>query len=177
MWNFVIYEFNQQFCSSVFIYLKFYIYFTEEKDLWGVKYGNNSGTGIQGDMMSRRSDITCAAIYRWQDLYEFTLYSSNMQQARVMMVVPRPKILPYFETPLLPFPIEVWLAILLTTVINICLLYGFEKMLWIISKLNENSPERQRQGWSYAFLSVFRGTVFEGTNYWYVFPLTATFSI
>lgn len=80
-------------------------------------------------------------------------------------MVPKPKILPYAETPILPFPASVWLGLIATMIINIILLYYFENIHRIVSGFKYGQQTRKKRGWNYAFLTIFRGSVFEGTQY------------
>lgn len=81
------------------------------------------------------------------------------------MVVPRPRQLPYAETPILPFPATVWLGLFATMVINIILLYNFEKIHRAVSGFKYGIITRKEREWNYAFLTIFRGAVFEGTAF------------
>lgn len=67
-----------------------------------------TGKGLIGALTTREANISVAAMYLWESPYKFTQYSSIIQRASATKIVPKPLPLPYWMTPLLPFPIHIW---------------------------------------------------------------------
>lgn len=56
----------------------------------------------------REANVSVAAMYLWDSTYKFTQYSTIIQRATATKLVPKPKPLPYWQTPILPFPGYIW---------------------------------------------------------------------
>lgn len=79
-----------------------------DEELWlGLNYPNETD-GLIGAIMKRDANVTCAALYLWDNVYEFAQYTAIIQKAIVTHIVPIPLLLPYWQTPILPFPGFVW---------------------------------------------------------------------
>lgn len=76
--------------------------------LWGQSFDNHTGTGMIGGLIARAANVSVAAMYLWDTVYQFTQYSAVIQRATATHMVPKPLPLPYWSTPLLPFPGYIW---------------------------------------------------------------------
>lgn len=65
-------------------------------------------------------------MYLWWPTFEFAIYSSPIQGATVVLVVPKPLPLPHILTPLLPFPPIIW-ALVMTTVLSAIVMFHITK--------------------------------------------------
>ncbi|KAJ6635959.1 Glutamate receptor, partial [Pseudolycoriella hygida] len=79
-----------------------------DADLWGDSFPNHTGTGLTGALTTREANVSCAALYLWDNTYEFMQYTAILQRATITHIVPKPLPLPYWETPILPFPGYIW---------------------------------------------------------------------
>uniref|UniRef100_A0A182P2U4 Ionotropic glutamate receptor C-terminal domain-containing protein n=1 Tax=Anopheles epiroticus TaxID=199890 RepID=A0A182P2U4_9DIPT len=78
---------------------------------WGQVYPNGSSDGLIGSLIDRRSDVAVAAIYRWYNWYKYVTMSAYTGRSGVSCLVPRPRLLPYWQTPFLSFPPSLWLMV------------------------------------------------------------------
>lgn len=79
-----------------------------DDELWGEIYQNQTGSGLLGALAMYDANVTCAAVCFWDNTYEFTQYSAQVQRAIVTHILPKPLPLPYWQTPILPFPGFIW---------------------------------------------------------------------
>lgn len=79
-----------------------------DEELWGESFPNHTGIGLTGALTTREANVSCAALYLWDNTYEFSQYSAILQRATVTHIVPKPQPLPYWQTPILPFPAYIW---------------------------------------------------------------------
>uniref|UniRef100_A0A182IVC3 Ionotropic glutamate receptor C-terminal domain-containing protein n=1 Tax=Anopheles atroparvus TaxID=41427 RepID=A0A182IVC3_ANOAO len=89
-----------------------------EEDEWGDIYPNGSGIGLLGSVSSRRTDIALAAIYLWSKPYNFTDYTVSVSRSGITALVPKPRMLPFWRTPLLSFSWPLWTAVAITFVVG-----------------------------------------------------------
>lgn len=83
-----------------------------EEELWGEIFDNQTGNGLIGAIATRDANIAVTALYTWDIWYGYTQYSSIIQRAVATNIVPKPLPLPYWQTPILPFPGYIWSYIL-----------------------------------------------------------------
>lgn len=79
-----------------------------DEELWGDSFPNHTGNGLLGALTTRDANVSCAALYMWDNAYEFTQYTHMLQHATITNIVPKPLPLPYWQTPILPFPGYIW---------------------------------------------------------------------
>lgn len=79
-----------------------------DEELWGEMLPNQTGSGMLGALTMRHANVSVAAYYLWDTTYEFMQYSAVIQRAVVTHIVPKPLPLPYWQTPILPFPGYIW---------------------------------------------------------------------
>ncbi|XP_050072488.1 glutamate receptor ionotropic, kainate 5-like [Anopheles maculipalpis] len=78
---------------------------------WGQVYPNGSSDGLIGSLIDRRSDVAVAAIYRWYNWYKYVTMSAYTGRSGISCLVPRPRLLPFWQTPFLSFPPSLWLMV------------------------------------------------------------------
>ncbi|XP_052892974.1 glutamate receptor ionotropic, kainate 5-like [Anopheles moucheti] len=78
---------------------------------WGQVYPNGSSDGLIGSLIDRRSDVAVAAIYRWYNWYKYVTMSAYTGRSGISCLVPRPRLLPFWQTPFLSFPASLWLMV------------------------------------------------------------------
>jgi hypothetical protein len=106
--------------------------------LWGEIYPNRTGGGILGALVEHKADVGYAALYPWYHEYEYLSLSTPVYKTFIICLVPKPKytvferkillsvylssffhrLLPYWLTPLLPFPVSCWAGLLTSYVVT-----------------------------------------------------------
>lgn len=87
-----------------------------DEELWLGQFYPNQTDGIIGALQKRDANVTCAAVYLWDNVYPFTQFSSIIQRAVITHIVPKPLRLPYWQTPTLPFSGFIWTVVIGTFV-------------------------------------------------------------
>uniref|UniRef100_A0A182JZR2 Ionotropic glutamate receptor C-terminal domain-containing protein n=1 Tax=Anopheles christyi TaxID=43041 RepID=A0A182JZR2_9DIPT len=93
--------------------------FPEDKDEWGDVYPNGTGHGLMGSVAERRTDIAFGAFYLWFKPYNFSSYTATISRSGVTVLVPKPKMLPFWRTPFLSFSLPLWIAVMVTLLAGI----------------------------------------------------------
>uniref|UniRef100_A0A182M015 Ionotropic glutamate receptor C-terminal domain-containing protein n=1 Tax=Anopheles culicifacies TaxID=139723 RepID=A0A182M015_9DIPT len=88
--------------------------FPEDEDEWGDVYPNGTGIGLMGSVAERRTDIAFGAFYLWFKPYNFSTYTATVSRSGVTVLVPKPKMLPFWRTPFLSFSLPLWIAVMVT---------------------------------------------------------------
>ncbi|KFB39240.1 AGAP008759-PA-like protein [Anopheles sinensis] len=78
---------------------------------WGSVYPNGSSDGMVESIIARQTDVTVAAVYQWYNWYDHVWYSVYTGRSGVSLFVPRPRLLPHWQTPFLAFPLSLWLMV------------------------------------------------------------------
>ncbi|XP_049281986.1 ionotropic receptor 21a-like isoform X2 [Anopheles funestus] len=91
----------------------------EDEDEWGDVYPNGTGNGLMGSVAERRTDIAFGAFYLWFKPYNFSTYTATISRSGVTVLVPKPKMLPFWRTPFLSFSWPLWIAVLVTLLAGI----------------------------------------------------------
>ncbi|XP_058125295.1 glutamate receptor-like [Anopheles ziemanni] len=78
---------------------------------WGSVYPNGSTDGLVGSIIDRQADVTVAAVYRWYNWYNHVWHSAYTGRSKVSLFVPRPRLLPHWQTPFLAFPLSLWFMV------------------------------------------------------------------
>lgn len=79
-----------------------------EVEQWGEMFDNQTGKGLLGAITMREADVSVAGLDLWDTTYRFSQYTSIIQKAVATFIVPIPLPLPYWQTPILPFPVYIW---------------------------------------------------------------------
>lgn len=82
-----------------------------DDELWGAIFVNQSGKGLLGDIAKNDSDVIGGAFYVYLNRYNLLQYSIDIQLCRVTHALPKPGPLPYWYTPILPFPSLTWICV------------------------------------------------------------------
>ncbi|XP_052903031.1 uncharacterized protein LOC128310427 [Anopheles moucheti] len=91
----------------------------EDEDMWGDVYPNGTGNGLMGSVVQRRTDIAFGAFYLWLAPYNFSTYTASISRSGVTVLVPKPKVLPFWRTPFLTFSVPLWIAVFVTLLAGI----------------------------------------------------------
>ncbi|XP_049537549.1 uncharacterized protein LOC125952240 [Anopheles darlingi] len=76
---------------------------------WGTVELNGSATGLIGNIVNRRADIVLAALYTWYG--RVASLTMPIEAAHVSCLVPKPRLLPFWQTPFRSFPSNLWLMV------------------------------------------------------------------
>ncbi|XP_058119677.1 glutamate receptor ionotropic, delta-1-like [Anopheles ziemanni] len=90
----------------------------DDENEWGDVYPNGTGIGILGSVAERRTDIALAAIFLWNKPYSFIAYTASISRSGVTVLVPKPRMLPFWRTPFLSFSWPLWTAVIMTFVVG-----------------------------------------------------------
>lgn len=134
-----------------------------DEELWGETFHNRTGVGLLGALTVRDANISVAAMYLWEVPYEFAQYSVVIQKATATFVVPKPLPLPYWETPVLPFPGYIWGYIMGSFLIGAVTLFIVN-----ISQTKINTSGHADGHITYGLFdsiyAVFKISIFQGVN-------------
>nr|QJX74374.1 ionotropic receptor 1 [Ceracris kiangsu] len=79
---------------------------------WGEIWDNNgSGNGILGAVVTDAADAGYGALYQWLHEYLFLDFSRPYIRTGITCLAPRPRPLPGWQVPLLPFSQRLWAAV------------------------------------------------------------------
>lgn len=129
-----------------------------DEELWGDSFPNHTGTGLTGALTTRDANVSCAALYLWDNTYEFTQYSAILQRATITHIVPKPLPLPYWQTPILPFPGYIWGYVIGSFLIGAVVLFVVN---FIQSKIEIGLGT---YGLFDSIYAVFMMSIFQGVN-------------
>uniref|UniRef100_A0A336MNM8 CSON003529 protein n=1 Tax=Culicoides sonorensis TaxID=179676 RepID=A0A336MNM8_CULSO len=130
---------------------------TEEEELWGDITKNGSSTGLMHAIVTGQSDVTIAAFYHWGNLFPFMQFSDSIQKVRVMHLVPKPKPLPYFLTPLMPFNYTVWISMIVVYFVSILLIQ-------LTSTIMAYTGKKSTHEFGSVVMTILKLSLFEGTS-------------
>lgn len=133
-----------------------------DEELWGESYHNHTGDGLIGALTMRDANVSCAALYLWDNTYEFTQYTAIIQRASITQVLPKPKPLPYWQTPILPFPGYIWGYVTGAFLIGAIVLF-------IVNTLQLRMNNHHQDGYTgyglfESIYAVFMMSIFQGVN-------------
>ncbi|XP_050088082.1 uncharacterized protein LOC126572643 [Anopheles aquasalis] len=78
---------------------------------WGTVEPNGSATGLIGNIVNRRADLVLAALYTWESWFQVASLTMPIEAAHVSCLVPKPQLLPFWQTPFRSFPSNMWLMV------------------------------------------------------------------
>ncbi|XP_053671602.1 uncharacterized protein LOC128721830 [Anopheles nili] len=90
----------------------------DEAGEWGQIFDNRTGDGIIGAVVERRADIGVGALYSWFHEFQFLSLSKPISRTGVTCIVPKPQPLSSWMTPILPFSLWMWLAVIGTVLVS-----------------------------------------------------------
>ncbi|XP_058817468.1 uncharacterized protein LOC131680775 [Topomyia yanbarensis] len=111
----------------------------EEEDEWGEIFDNRTGNGIIGAVVERRADIGLGALYSWHHENLYLTLSKPISRTGVTCITPKPQLLSSWMTPLLPFSLNLWIAVLTTFVVMSIFLMLMEFLIQNVL-LEQNRP-------------------------------------
>ncbi|XP_052864067.1 uncharacterized protein LOC128270694 [Anopheles cruzii] len=110
---------------------------------WGQVYSNGSSDGLIGNILQRRAEVIMAAIYRWYNWYPFVWMTTYTGRSGVSCLVPRPRRLPFWQTPFLTFPISLWLVVAISFCVGTIAVYITERQRQLLIE-SAGSEQRYR---------------------------------
>ncbi|BES93659.1 Ligand-gated ion channel [Nesidiocoris tenuis] len=97
---------------------------TTDEHEWGViHYENRTGTGCAGMVYMNTAQFCIGANYAWIVYWPYVEFSTAYLIGELTAIVPKPTLLAGWSTPFLPFPLTLWLAIVICLIISTCGLY------------------------------------------------------
>ncbi|KFB36231.1 AGAP002904-PA-like protein [Anopheles sinensis] len=98
-----------EFCAKLNCSLEISL---DEAGEWGQIFDNRTGDGIIGALVERRADVGVGALYSWYHEFRFLSLSKPISRTGVTCIAPKPLPLSSWMTPILPFTLVLWLAVL-----------------------------------------------------------------
>lgn len=86
----------------------------DEAGEWGEIFDNRTGNGIIGAVVERRADVGVGALYSWHHESIYLALSKPISRTGVTCITPKPKLLSGWLIPVLPFSLNLWIAVLST---------------------------------------------------------------
>ncbi|KAJ9578617.1 hypothetical protein L9F63_005107, partial [Diploptera punctata] len=90
---------------------------------WGEVWPNGTGNGMWGMVAMDTVIMGFGATYAWLENYPYLDYSLPYFRSSVRCITPRPKQLPGWMTPILPFNAVMWAAVAISLIITVIALY------------------------------------------------------
>uniref|UniRef100_A0A182YM20 Ionotropic glutamate receptor C-terminal domain-containing protein n=1 Tax=Anopheles stephensi TaxID=30069 RepID=A0A182YM20_ANOST len=122
---------------------------------WGQVYPNGSSDGLIGSLIDRRSDVAMAAIYRWYNWYKYVTMSAYTGRSGASCLVPRPRLLPFWQTPFLSFPPSLWLMVCVSFCVGTTAVFLTERARQYVRPGRESSERYQLPDAIFFMLSLY----------------------
>ncbi|KAJ4428660.1 hypothetical protein ANN_25653 [Periplaneta americana] len=107
-----------------------------DDDWWGDIYPNGSGIGLVGNLAMDHTDLAIGALFMWPDIFQWLDASASYAKGAEICLAPKPKMIPKWLSPFLPFPLNVWLGVGFTL---LCLAVTFSVLArasrWLLGAL------------------------------------------
>lgn len=127
-------------------------------DTWGDVFDNQTGNGLLGSLVMREANISAAALYLWPLPHKFTQYSQIIQKATATQIVPIPLPLPFWQTPILPFPGYIWSYVISSFFVGALTLFLVNVML---TRIDKRVDGHVAFGLSDSIYTVFKISLFQ----------------
>ncbi|XP_053679434.1 uncharacterized protein LOC128730408 [Anopheles nili] len=85
---------------------------------WGQPTDDGNLTGLLAGIVDKRSDVVLGATLLWHTWYQLASFSSTTGFSMITSLVPKPRLLPFWQTPFLTFPMSLWLMVGVTFAIG-----------------------------------------------------------
>ncbi|KAJ9599190.1 hypothetical protein L9F63_010321 [Diploptera punctata] len=105
--------------------LNFTYGWAHDDDYWGWIYKNGTGVGIFGILSMDKADVAFNAFYLWEPEHHFLDYSTVHFKTSIILICPKPKLVPGWMVPILPFNYNMWMAVLISVLGCTTALYIF----------------------------------------------------
>lgn len=151
-----------ELCSKYNCTLTARLDFDEEQ--WGDVYENQTGSGLLGSLVYYDANVTCGAVCLWDNVFVFTQFSAEVQKTQVTHIVPKPQPLPYWQTPILPFPGYIWAYVIVTFLIVAVAMFIISLMQMKMTATNMNETGRRTLGLFDSIFAVFSMSIFQGVD-------------
>jgi hypothetical protein len=117
----LVLEFCQKFNCTLDISL-------DEAGEWGEIYENRTGNGIMGALTERRADVGVGALYSWYSSFKYLTLSKSISRTGVTCIVPKSKLASNVLVLIIPFKLNLWIAVLAAFGIGVLAMKGFSKV-------------------------------------------------
>ncbi|KAJ9599187.1 hypothetical protein L9F63_010318, partial [Diploptera punctata] len=98
--------------------------FMHDENFYGEIWPNGSGNGALGFTSMDLADYVFVATCIWEYEHNFLDYSTTYFQSSVILVSPKPKLLPGWLVPVLPFSHGMWIAVVVSVFVCTTILYA-----------------------------------------------------
>ncbi|XP_044745332.1 probable glutamate receptor [Coccinella septempunctata] len=126
-----------------------FVYNDIEEELWGALYPNWTGSGLMGRVLRDEADIAFTAFYIWEFVYHYMDLSMPYIRSGITCLVPKPKILNGWLTPLFSYKATLWILVIANFVFNVLLLFH------IVSHLQKEYEFNTNKRASFILLDAF----------------------
>ncbi|KAG5676528.1 hypothetical protein PVAND_006356 [Polypedilum vanderplanki] len=111
----------------------------DEAGEWGEIFDNRTGNGIIGAVVERRAEVGVGALYSWYHESIFLSLSKFISRTGVTCITPKPRLRDPLGTPLLPFSLQLWIAVLISFIVGII---SYKFLQKAESLIYQNSPNQ-----------------------------------
>nr|CAD7604481.1 unnamed protein product [Timema genevievae] len=128
----------------------------DDVDMWGEIWENGSGNGIMGSISEDKFDMGVAALYLWYHEYQYIDFTFPYYDSAITCLVPKPKQLPAWMLLILPFSLNMWVAIAASLGVATVSLYlvGRASFSYMDLSLEERNRNPYSNLWKSLFLTV-----------------------
>ncbi|XP_069668915.1 glutamate receptor ionotropic, delta-2-like [Periplaneta americana] len=110
---------------------------TDDVGWWGEVWENETGNGMWGNVALDNAIMGFGATYAWLENYPYLDYSLPYFRSSVRCLIPKPRQLPGWMTPILPFNSVMWEAVGISLVITVVSLYMVTKGIVLLTGFSD----------------------------------------
>ncbi|KAL9697629.1 hypothetical protein quinque_001070 [Culex quinquefasciatus] len=126
---------------------------------WGRVYDNWTGDGIMGAVAERRADVGIGSLLTWVSAHRFFGFTATIRKVGIGCFVPRPRMIPSWQTVALAFSPSVWLC----SVLSVACCIGMYSFL----SHHDPSPNAERRSFGWNAMNVVAIFLFNGAKILY----------